>query len=113
VAHGVNPAVKEVETSDAAAIRDSVAVQFGGEQLRDRDHPMLRGCQSGDQNVGCAEFVGTIAMNSTHPAHNRASPRRKGAATLSSHLNAHFVTYRGYGFAAMKKIAITISASVT
>jgi hypothetical protein len=56
VAHGVNPAVKEVETSDAAAIRDSLAVQFGGEQLRDRDHPMLRSRQPGEPNVGCGHF---------------------------------------------------------
>jgi hypothetical protein len=41
VAHGVHPAVKEVETPDAAAICDSVVVKPGREQLRNRDHPVL------------------------------------------------------------------------
>jgi len=31
VAHGVDPAVKEVETSDAEAVGDGVPVEAGGE----------------------------------------------------------------------------------
>jgi hypothetical protein len=68
VTHGVDPTVKEVETTDAEAIRDSVAAESGGEQLREGDHAMLPSRQSGDQNVGCAGFVVTMAgMNSAHP----------------------------------------------
>ena len=63
MAHGVNPAVKEVETPDAAAICDSVAVESGGEQLEERDHSVLPSGDLGDQNVGCGRFVGIIAMN--------------------------------------------------
>ena len=63
MAHGVHPAVKEVETPDATAIRDRVAVETRGAQLRHRDHAVLPRCQSGDQNVGCGEFMGTIAIN--------------------------------------------------
>jgi hypothetical protein len=71
VAHGVHPAVKEVKAPDAAAIRNRVAVQSCGEQLRDRDHSMLRNGDFGDQKLGCAEFVGTIAMNFVHPVYVR------------------------------------------
>ena len=60
--HGVNPAMKEVETPDAAAIRDSVAVEARGEQLQNRHHAVLPSCQPGDRNVGCGQFMGTIAM---------------------------------------------------
>jgi hypothetical protein len=63
MAHGVDPAVKEVEAPDAAAIRDSVAVEPGGEQLPKRDHPVLPSRRSGDQRVGCGRFVGIIAIN--------------------------------------------------
>ena len=61
MAHGVHPAVKQMETPDTAAIRDGGAVQTGGEQLQQRDHPMLLSRQPGDQNVGCGQFVGIIA----------------------------------------------------
>ena len=57
MAHGINPAVKEVETPDLAAIGDSVAVKSSGEQLRDRDHSMLRSGHSGDRDLGCAPSV--------------------------------------------------------
>jgi hypothetical protein len=57
VTDGVHPAVKEVETPGAAAVGDRVAVQPGGDQLRLGHHPVLLSRQSGDQNVGCAEFV--------------------------------------------------------
>jgi hypothetical protein len=77
--HGVHPAVKEVETPDAAAIRDSVTVQADGEQLRDRHHSMLPSRHVGQRNVGCAEFVGTIAMNTAHPVYVRAPEPTKGA----------------------------------
>jgi hypothetical protein len=53
--------VKEVETPDLAAIRDGVAVQAGGEQLRLTDHPMLPSRQSGDPDIGCGHSVGIIA----------------------------------------------------
>ena len=57
MAHGVDPAVKEMETPDAAAIGDGVVVKPRGEQLDDRDHPVLPGGDSGDQNVGCGVFM--------------------------------------------------------
>jgi hypothetical protein len=79
VAYGVHPAVKKVETPDLAPIRNRVAVQSCREQLRDRDHSMLRSGDFGDQKVGCAEFVGIIAMNFVHPVYVRASPPAKGA----------------------------------
>ena len=41
MAHGVDPAVKEVQPPDAAAIGDRVAVKPGGKQLRLGDHAML------------------------------------------------------------------------
>jgi hypothetical protein len=95
VTHGVHPAVKKVKTPDLAPIRNRVAVQSCREQLRDRDHSMLRSGDFGDQKVRCVEFVEIIAMNFVHPVYVRASPPPKGsAATLSSHLNAQFVTYR-------------------
>ena len=75
---GVDPAVKEVETPDAAAIGDSVAVEAGAEQLHDRDHPVLPSGQLGQPNVGCAEFVGTIATNPAHPVYIGAARRAKG-----------------------------------
>jgi hypothetical protein len=75
---------------------------------------MLRSGQFGDQKVGCAAFVGIIAMNFVHPVYVGASGRLSGAPRAPRHtLSAQFVTNCGYGFAAMRKIAITISASVT
>jgi hypothetical protein len=85
MAYGVNPAVKEVEAPDVAAIRNGGAVQTCGEQLRLSDHSMLPSRQSGDQNVGCAEFVGIIATNTAHPAHNRASRPPKRAPRAFRH----------------------------
>jgi hypothetical protein len=41
VAHGVNPAVKEVETPDAAAILDRARTEAEVPELRDRHHAML------------------------------------------------------------------------
>jgi hypothetical protein len=97
VAQGVHPAVKEVETPDAAAVRDGVMVQTGREQLRERDDPMLPTGHSGERNVGCAEFMGIIAMNSAHPVHIGASGRQTGAPRAFRHtLNAQFVTNRHY-----------------
>ncbi len=80
--HGVDAAMKEVQTPDLAAIRDSVAVQTDGEQLRDRDHPMLRSSQFGQRRVGCAEFVGTIAMNFVHPVNRVAGAVGDGAMVV-------------------------------
>jgi hypothetical protein len=48
--------VKEVQQPDAQAVLDGVAVKTGGEQLRDRDHPVLRSRHSGEHNVGCGQF---------------------------------------------------------
>ncbi len=62
-----------MEAADAAAIRDGRAIEAGGEQLQERHDPVLPSGHPGDQIVGCAEFVGIIAMNTAHPAHNRAS----------------------------------------
>ena len=53
VAHGVNPAVKEVETPDAAAGLDRAAPKPSPE-LRQRHHAMLPRRQFGQRNVGCA-----------------------------------------------------------
>ena len=61
MAHGVDPAVKEMQTPDTAAVLDGVAVQAGGEQLRLTDHPMLPSRQAGDPNIGCDHSVGIIA----------------------------------------------------
>jgi hypothetical protein len=79
VPDGVDPAVKQVQTTDLAAIRNRVAVKTRREQLPDRDHAMLTSGHFGDQNLGCAEFVGTVAMNFVHPVYVGASTRTKGA----------------------------------
>jgi hypothetical protein len=63
VAHGVDPAVKTMQAPDAATIGDGIVIETGSKQLRDRNHPMLRSGDPGDQNVGCGELLGTIAMN--------------------------------------------------
>jgi len=46
-----------VETADAEAVGDGVPVETGGEQLLVIDHAVLPSRQSGDQNVGCGQFV--------------------------------------------------------
>jgi hypothetical protein len=56
VTHGVNPAMKEVETPDTEAVLDGVAVETDGEQLRLSYDPVLWSRQPGDQNVGCGQF---------------------------------------------------------
>jgi hypothetical protein len=48
--------MKKMQTPNAAPVLDGVAVQAGGEQLRDRDHPVLRSRQSAEPNVGCGHF---------------------------------------------------------
>jgi hypothetical protein len=86
------PAVKEVETPDAAAILDRVAVKPSGDQLPLCHHPMLPSRQAGDQNVGCAPSVGIIATRGAHPVYVGASGRPKGAPPPIRHtLNAQFV----------------------
>ena len=57
MAHGVHPAVKEVETPDATAIRDRVVIESRAEELHERDHPVLTSGDFGDQNVGCGGFM--------------------------------------------------------
>jgi hypothetical protein len=57
VAHGVYPAVKEVETPDAAAVSDRAPVQTGLEQLQLGDHPMSPSRHVGECNVGCGHSV--------------------------------------------------------
>jgi hypothetical protein len=87
--------VKTVKTPDLAPIRNRVAVQSCREQLRAGDDSMLRSGDFGDQKVGCAEFVGIIAMNFVHPVYARIEGRPKGAPPPFRHtLNAQFVTYR-------------------
>jgi hypothetical protein len=49
--------VKEVETPDAEAVRDRVAIKTGGEQLQLSHNAVLRSRQTGDQNVGCDQFA--------------------------------------------------------
>jgi hypothetical protein len=85
VPDGVDPSVKEVQPPDATAVRDRRAVQTCGEQLRLSDHAMLPSRQSGDQNVGCAEFVGIIATNTAHPVYVGPSGRLKGAPRALRH----------------------------
>ena len=67
VAHSVNPAVKEVETTDAAAIRDRAGTKSELHELRTGDHAMLPSCQFGQQDVGCAELSLAMRLNSAHP----------------------------------------------
>ena len=96
MADGVHRAVKEVETPDAAAIRDGVMVESGGESLDDRDHAVLPSRDLGDHNVGCGGFMGTIAINTPHPTNNGPPTRQTGAPPPFRHtLNAQFVTNHG------------------
>jgi hypothetical protein len=53
--------VKEVETPDAPAVLDRVAVDSGGDQLRLGDHSVLPSRQSGERNIGCDHSVGIIS----------------------------------------------------
>ena len=53
----VNPAVKEVETPDTEAVSDGVTGKAAGQQLLLSHHAVLPSRQSGDQNVGCGQFV--------------------------------------------------------
>jgi hypothetical protein len=57
VTHGVNPAVKEVETPDLEAIRDRVPVEAQRPQLGPNHHAMLPSGNFGQRNVGCAELT--------------------------------------------------------
>jgi hypothetical protein len=52
-----------MQTPDAPAVGDRVVIEAPAKQLRERDHPVLPGRRSGDQNVGCGEFMGIIAIN--------------------------------------------------
>ena len=93
--HGVNPAVKEVERSDAAAVLDRARTEPERSELRRRDHTVLPRGQFGQQNVGCAELGLTMRLNSAHPVHIGASTRETGAPRALRHtLNAQFVTNR-------------------
>ena len=57
---------------------------------------MLLSRRSGDQNVGCAEFVGIIATNTAHPANNGPRTRRTREPRALRHtLKAQFVTNPG------------------
>ena len=57
----------------------ALRIEAKGEELREGDHAMLPRGQFGQRDVGCAELIPIIRLNSAHPAHNRASGRRNGA----------------------------------
>jgi hypothetical protein len=93
VAHGVDPAVKEVETPDLEAILDRARAEAESRELRARHDPMLPSRQFGQRNVGCGDLTLTMRVNTPHPTYVGApDPDERGAATLSSLLNAQFVT---------------------
>jgi hypothetical protein len=95
VAHGVNPAVKEVETFDLAVVRSRARPEAQCRGLRPRHDAMLPRRQFGQRDVGCGELMLTMRLNPPHPAHNRTTaPAERPAATLSSHLNAQFAAKR-------------------
>jgi hypothetical protein len=54
VAHGVDPAVKEVQPPDLEAIRDRARVEPERHELHPRHHAMLPRRQFGQRNLGCA-----------------------------------------------------------
>jgi hypothetical protein len=56
VTHGVNPAVKEVETPDLEAILDRVPLEAERLQLAAGHHTVLPSGQFGQFRVGCAEL---------------------------------------------------------
>ena len=57
MAHGVNPAVKEVETPDLEAILDRLPTETERAELAPRHHTMLPRGQFGQRNLGCAELT--------------------------------------------------------
>jgi hypothetical protein len=84
--------MKEMQTPDAAAVRDRVAVEPRGEQLPNRDHPVLSSCLVGDQNVGCGQFVNYCHEVTAPGVRWRPRTANRSAAGASSLFNAQFVT---------------------
>jgi hypothetical protein len=78
VAHGVNPAVKEVETPNPAAILDRARTEAERYELRRGHHSMLPRGESGPRGVRW-----------------RLRTAERGATGIPSHLNAQFVTNNG------------------
>lgn len=50
--HGVNPAMKEMETPDSEAILDRVRIQANRNQLGASDHSMLPSRQPSKKDIG-------------------------------------------------------------
>ena len=95
MAHGVDPAVKEVETPDLEAILDRARTEAKFDELRERHHAVLPRRQFGQFRVGCAELGLTMRLNIAHPVYVGASRRQTGAPRALRHtLNAQFVTKR-------------------
>ena len=95
MAHGVDPAVKEMETPELAAILDHPRAEAEPHELGPRHDAMLQRCQFGQRNVGCADLGLTLSLNAAHPVYVGASGRPKGAPPPFRHtLNAQFVTKR-------------------
>ena len=87
VTHGVDPAVKEVQTSDANAVLDRARTEPELQQLRVRHHAMLPRRQFGQRDVGCGQLGLTMRLKRPHPAHNRASPPPNGAPRAFRHIS--------------------------
>jgi hypothetical protein len=63
MAHGVHPAVTEVQTPHLDPVLDRVVVQPGPEELVAVDHPVLRSCDPRDLEIdGCGRLRGTVPL---------------------------------------------------
>ena len=95
MAHGVDPAVKEVETPDLQAIRDRARIETERQDLRPSDDTMLPRRQFSQRNVGCAMLTPIIRLNTAHPVYVGAPSGPNGTPPPFRHtLNAPFVTKR-------------------
>ena len=61
--HGVNPAVKEVQTPDLQAVGDRGRIKSHRQELPTRDDTLLPSRQPGEQNVGSGQLTPIIALN--------------------------------------------------
>ena len=82
MAHGVNPAVKEVEPPDPAAIRDRARRSRAASNCAGMTTPCCRAADRASQNVGCGDFAELLRPTAAHPTHdwrlrtaNRAAAR--------------------------------------
>jgi hypothetical protein len=62
MAHGVDPAMKEVQTPDREAVLNRTGTDPKRQQLSPSHHAMLPGCQLSEQTVGCGQLGMTIAL---------------------------------------------------